>query len=181
MGGPWRQQEQLPQNKSRETATKGQFTGNADGQALTSVAEPVPACGPSTGLQCARVLSSSSLAEWGATGRFLKVQNYRKSSLASVWIILCFLLLFPSSELREELHVLAKPNDCFINIYKSDTVFLSFSSHPGYTLFGGPFFPSLQLLWRFAGLGGHSDFDIFLWFACLYFGSLCWEASFWSI
>ena len=33
--------------------------------------------------------------------------------------------MFPSSELREELHVLAKPDDCFINIYKSDTVFLS--------------------------------------------------------
>lgn len=36
-------------------------------------------------------------------------------------------------------------NDCFINIYKSDTTFFSFSAQPGYTLFGDPFhssFPS---------------------------------------
>lgn len=36
--------------------------------------------------------------------------------------------------------MLAKPNDCFINIYKSDAIFLSFLSLPGSTLLEDSFF-----------------------------------------
>ena len=49
--------------------------------------------------------------------------------------------------------MLAKPNDCFINIYKSDTIFLSFLSLPGYTLLGDSFFPFPVAPLTFCGVG----------------------------
>ena len=49
--------------------------------------------------------------------------------------------------------MLAKPNDCFINIYKSDTIFLSFLSLSGYTLLGDSFFLFPVAPLTFCGIG----------------------------
>jgi hypothetical protein len=63
--------------------------------------------------------------------------------------------LFPSNELREELFVPAKPNDCFINIYKSDNYLLFFFLAVWLYITGRPILPFLaaHLTFCWAGRG----------------------------